>query len=120
MKNLRLKKQSPRQLQRRRRDKEDQIAGENHLHIFVHTDEADRIHQHIDSIGNKIIMAMNQQTRDVIAAFDTETTKIADRITALIAQLDADTTNAEVQAALAPQLDRLRALGANPETPIPA
>lgn len=69
---------------------------------------------------------VNQQVLDLTAAFDAETTAVAARLDKLVAQAaadaaaDAGTIKPETLAALAAVSARLKTLGADPVTPIPA
>lgn len=68
-------------------------------------------------------MALDQETRDLITGFDEATTAVATRIDGLLAQIQAGMSAADVaelKAAFAPELARLRGLGSNPAEPIPA
>jgi hypothetical protein len=64
---------------------------------------------------------MTQETKDVIKAIDDATNKVAARIQKLIdlAAQNGSVSEAEIRAALLPELDRLTALGADPDKPVP-
>ena len=59
----------------------------------------------------------------LLAAFDAETTRIANKIQTLLDQIAAggmsELEEAEVQASLQAQVDRLKLVGADPVEPIP-
>ena len=64
---------------------------------------------------------MTQETKDVIAKLDDATNKIAARLQKLIdlAAQNGSVSEAEIRAALQPDLDRLTALGKDPDVPVP-
>lgn len=72
---------------------------------------------------------MNEALQALIAAFDVATNKVADNLQALVDKVkelteavagEEATTIQEVISAFEPQLAKLRALGADPENPVPA
>ncbi len=69
------------------------------------------------------IMANLQTFKDLLAAVDEETTRIADKIEALVAQLESgslsEAEEAEVLAGLQSQVDRLKTIGHDPADPVP-
>ena len=64
-------------------------------------------------------MALSTETQEVLAKIDAATNAIAARIQALIdlAASQGSVTEAEVRAALADDVDKLTALGKEPEVP---
>lgn len=79
----------------------------------------------LDRIQQKqeILMANLQNFKDLLAAVDIETTRIADKIADLVSQLESgglsEAAEAEVLAGLQAQVDRLKTIGHNPADPIP-
>ncbi len=69
------------------------------------------------------IMANLQTFKDLLAAVDEETTRIADKIEALVAQLESgslsEAEEAEVLVGLQAQVDRLKTIGHDPADPVP-
>lgn len=68
-------------------------------------------------------MATLQSFKDLLAAVDAETTRIANKIDELVAKLEAGgmsaSEEAEVQEGLTALSDRLKKIGADPAQPIP-
>ncbi len=68
-------------------------------------------------------MAIPQSWADLIAAFDAETTRIANKIQELLDKIAAGgmsaAEEAETQAGIQAQVDRLRTIGADQANPIP-
>lgn len=68
-------------------------------------------------------MANIETFTDLLTAVDGETTRIADTVQELLARAAAGGMTADeeeqVRAALAAQLDKLRAIGADPADPVP-
>jgi hypothetical protein len=86
------------------------------LHITLHADEVvlDRLHkiEHQLTLLRKEIaelMALSQESKDLLAKIDKATTSVSDRIDALLA--NPNTTEAEFRAALQPIADHLDSLG---------
>ena len=68
-------------------------------------------------------MALADDLKAGIAALDAETTRVGQRIDALVARLAqgtlSDAEKAEVMAALTAEADRLKVLGTDPSAPVP-
>lgn len=66
-------------------------------------------------------MALSQETKDLLAKIDAATNAIAAKLQKLIdaAANAGSVSEAEVRAALQPEVDRLTALGADPTNPVP-
>ncbi len=64
---------------------------------------------------------MQKETSDVIKAIDAATTAVATRLQKLIdlAATNGSATEAEIRAALQPEVDRLTAMGTDPTNPVP-
>ncbi len=89
------------------------------LHSLLQIESSlDRIQQKLETT-----MATLQNFKDLLAAVDVETNRIAAKIAALVAQLEAggmtDAEEAEVLAGLSAQVDRLKTIGADSSNPIP-
>lgn len=72
-------------------------------------------------IQEKKIMALQQETKDLIQAVDDATNAVAAKLQKLIdaASTAGSLSEAEVRAALQPEVDRLKALGASDDNPVP-
>ena len=79
----------------------------------------------LDHIQQKMetMMATLQNFKDLLAAVDAETNRIAAKIQALVDQLSAggmsDAEEAEALAGLSAVADRLKTIGADPSNPVP-
>jgi hypothetical protein len=76
---------------------------------------------HIITQGDKL-MAVNQQTRDVLARIDKSTSDLADRIKAALAQISTGMTADEVAAVnaeLGGVADHLDGMAKDPDNPVP-
>jgi len=79
----------------------------------------------LDQIQQKLeeTMATLQNFKDLLAAVDVETNRIADKIAALVAQLESgsltEAEETEVLAGLTAAADRLKTIGHDPQNPIP-
>lgn len=105
------------------------------IDIFVHVESSSsQIEARLSGIEHKLtavlnleekLMATSQEIKDLVAALDSATNKIAARIADLISRLANATggltaTEAqEIASALAAEKDRLEALGSDPTNPVP-
>lgn len=82
-------------------------------------DKLDHIERLLTMIikGEVILMALSQESKDLLAKLDAATTAVSDRIDALLA--NPNTSEAEFRAALQPIADHLDALGRDPNNPVP-
>jgi len=99
------------------------------LHIHIHVDKPTDIDMAValkplvDKINNiqegvNQLMALSAESQALLAKMDAATTKVSDKIDALLA--NPNTTEAEFRAALQPIADHLDALGSDPANPVPA
>lgn len=90
--------------------------------IFALTQQLD---QALDTLQQKAdkLMASLQNVKDLAAAIDVETTRIANKIDELVAKLAAggmtEEEEAEALSLLTAQADRLKTIGHDPQNPIP-
>lgn len=70
----------------------------------------------LNQIERTILMGIGVETAKVLAAIDAATTRIAERIQALI---DASDLSSEEKAAFTVEIDKLNALGSDPANPVP-
>lgn len=91
------------------------------VHIHIDRDavqgQIEVLTQLVNKRTQEIMMAISQTEANLIAAFDAETTRIADKIQQLMNNPPAD--DAEFNAALQAQIDRLKGVGANGQPPNP-
>lgn len=70
------------------------------------------------------LMPRFDDIQSALSAVDSETTRIADKLAALVAQQQAggltDEQAAQIQTEINAHLDALRAIGADPENPVPS
>ena len=92
---------------------------QNLFHALVRTEAVlDRIQQKLEKA-----MATLQNFQDMAKAVDAETTRLANKIQALVGELAADgmteAEEAEALSGLTAVADRLKTIGADPSNPIP-
>lgn len=88
------------------------------LHVHVDGGGSSEVHSKLNALlaQGKQLMALTQETRDLLTAIDTETTRIADEMANIVSEAEDE---GEIAGLLQPHLDRLRGIAHNPAQPIP-